>query len=62
MQTADEPAVALASDPQGWTWRVERPGRAPLEGRADGQESARRTGRFAYEMLAAFERIGRSRF
>jgi hypothetical protein len=55
-------AIELNRDAQGWTWTVARPGRHPLQGRAPGRETARRTGRFAFEMLAAFDRIGRRNF
>jgi hypothetical protein len=51
--------MQLSRDAQGWTWRVARPGRPPLQGRTPSHSSARRTGRFAVEMLEAFERISR---
>jgi hypothetical protein len=64
MQAIADPASAmeLNRDSQGWTWTVARPGRQPLQGRAEGRESARRTGRFAVEMLAAFDRIAQRSF
>lgn len=62
-QNAVSPSdIELSSDAQGWTWRVARPGRPPLQGRTPGSSSARRTGRFAVEMLQAFDRIGRKSF
>ena len=42
--------------------RTLRPGRTPLQGRTPGCDSARRTGRFAVEMLQAFDRISRRGF
>jgi hypothetical protein len=54
--------IELSRDPLGWIWRVARPGRAPLQGRAPTDVSARRTGRFAVEMVEAFDRIGRRRY
>jgi hypothetical protein len=54
--------IALARDAQGWSWRVDRPGRPPLQGLAPGPASARRTGRFAVEMVEAFDRISRKSF
>lgn len=54
--------IELSSDSHGWQWRVSRPGRPPLQGRTPGCDSARRTGRFAVEMLQAFDRISRKGF
>jgi hypothetical protein len=54
--------IELSSDAQGWTWQVARPGCAPLQGRAPSPASAKRTGRFAVEMLQAFDRISRRSF
>lgn len=54
--------IELSSDARGWTWRVLRPGRPPLQGRTPSRDSAGRTGRFAFEMVQAFDRIGRRSF
>jgi hypothetical protein len=54
--------IELSSDAQGWTWRVARTGRPPLQGRAPSHGSAGRTGRFAVELVEAFDRISRRSF
>lgn len=62
-QNADPSSrIELSSDTHGWLWRVSRPGLPPLQGRTPGPSSARRTGRFAVEMVEAFDRISRKSF